>query len=156
MEDQERRALEMSYDNTQNWIRHFDNIVSGLNLFSATIVLGYIGLKLQGRRQVIDLSKIFILETDEVVEFLFLLAIVLIVLLITYKIDHECRRGFERIIRIEEALGLYAPNSLLNSSKPILDDYMKKSGSSSSFIYKLAYLLQSTLIILMVAFILVV
>jgi len=151
MEESEKAALTIVYENTQNWIRHYDGVLAGINFFVASIVLGYAGLKLQifgkdAAVRPIEIAKM------ELIEALFPFALIFLACGFTIIIDRECRRAFHRIIRIEKALGFYKPMAVLDGIS-LLEAYLQKSGDKSFFMFKFAYGLHLVLLAILFAMI---
>lgn len=143
MEESERDVLKMGYENTVNWIRHYDGLLAGVNLFVASIVLGYAGLKLQiyGRS---ESARVIKFQGIELIEALFPFSLILLAFGFTIIIDRECRRAYRRLIGIERALGFYKPMEALNNNS-LLEKGYQRSGEKSPFMCAVAYALHVVL-----------
>jgi len=127
-------ALRAAYDNSQNWLRHYDTVLFTLTFFVVSVGIGYAAIKLQKSAVVID--KIGF-SAGEGVEILFPVLLTMLSLCVTRYMDLEVRTAWKRVVRLEQAMGFYEVRPSLNGS--ILDAAYKDSGGKPTSFFVLSY-----------------
>ena len=138
-------VLRLSFETQHGWLKHYDILLISITTFLSSVIIGFLALKFETYTTIS--SGYFSFNRSRVFESSILAILVIFNFLVSRIMLCQVREAWERIVRIEKALGFYEPFESLNGQS-LFSRKMLETASTVPTFFKLSFVMQGILLFL--------